>query len=296
MKKHAIDWTSLLADIFLFVVGSIAFAVAVVMFTAPNNLAPGGVTGISTLINFASKKYLPFELPIGLLNIAINVPLIIAAFFTIGHRMVRRTLWGILLTSVFIDLLDPVLPPFHGNPMLTAIFGGVLMGFGVGLILSRGGSTGGTEIGARILEKKYPHIPVGRLMLIIDVTVVAVSALVYRELESPMYATVLIVISSLLTDMLVYGGLRGKMAMIVSNREPQITQTITQEMGLGATLLKSSGAYTGQEQNTILCAVHREDVSRLKHLVYTIDPDAFFMLLSTDEVLGMGWQEPPAKK
>ncbi len=286
-------WKPLLLDMLSFVLGALSFALAIDMFTAPNELAPGGVTGLSTILNFLSVQWnLPFELPIGLTSTLINIPLLVLAWLGLGRRLALRTVVATLLTNTCIDLLDPVLPPFQGDIMLAAIFGGVLMGVGVGLFLNRGGSTGGTEIIARMLEKKYPHIPIGKLMLLVDGTVIALSALVYRQLESPMYAVVLVFISAQITDWLVYGGRRGKMAMVLSQKQAQLTEAITSRLDMGVTLLHATGGYTGKEQDMILCAVRRDEVFRLKRLVYEMDPDAFFMLLSTDEVLGMGWLDP----
>ncbi|MBQ8683755.1 MAG: YitT family protein [Clostridia bacterium] len=290
--KKAVAWKPLLLDAALFLLGGVSFAIAITMFTAPNDLAPGGVTGVATMLNYLSREYLPFELPIGAVSIVMNVPLLILAWVGLGRRMAIRTVVATLLSNTLIDLLEPVLPPFEGDIMLASIFGGVLMGIGVGLFLHRGGSTGGTEIVARLLEKKYPHIPIGKLMLVVDGTVIALSAAVYRQLESPMYAVVLVFIASQITDWLVYGGRRGKMAMILSKKHKEMTEAITARLDMGATLLPATGGYTGQAQEMILCAVRREEVFRLKRLVYELDPDAFFMLLSTDEVLGLGWQDP----
>ena len=290
--KKAVAWKPLLLDVVLFLLGGVAFSVAITMFTAPNELAPGGVTGIATMLHSLSRELLPFALPIGGMSIVINIPLLIMAWVFLGRRLAIRTVVATLLSNTLIDLLEPVLPPFQGDIMLAAIFGGVLMGVGVGLFLGRGGSTGGTEIIARMLEKKYPHIPIGKLMLLVDGVVIALSALVYRQLESPMYAVVLVFIASQVTDWLVYGGRRGKMAMILSKKHGELTEAITARLDMGATLLPATGGYTGNPQEMILCAVRREEVFRLKRLVYELDPDAFFMLLSTDEVLGLGWQDP----
>lgn len=290
--KKAFPWKPLLLDILLFLLGGVVFAVAITMFTAPNDLAPGGVTGIATMLHYLSREYLPFELPIGAVSTVINIPLLAMAWFFLGRRMAIRTVVATLLSNSLIDVLEPILPPFQGDIMLAAIFGGVLMGTGVGLFLGRGGSTGGTEIIARMLEKKHPHIPIGKLMLLVDGIIIALSALVYRQLESPMYAVVLVFIASQITDWLVYGGRRGKMAMILSKKQAELTQAITLRLDMGATLLPATGGYTGNPQEMILCAVRREEVFRLKRLVYELDPDAFFMLLSTDEVLGLGWQDP----
>ena len=294
MQKK-IKWKSLVWDVVVMTVGSLFYAIAIDVFTAPNNIAPGGVTGIATLINYATDG----AVPIGLATLAMNVPLLIAAWFIIGKSLVIRTMFGLAVSSVAIDLLEPwvgdIVKMVQGQGhemMLICIFGGVLLGLGVGLILSRGGTTGGSEVMARLLEKRFPHIPVGKLILLVDACVITASGIVYKDLLSPMYAVVLVFLSSLVIDWVVYGGRQGKMVMIMSKKQPQITAAIMDQIQRGVTLLKSQGGYSGADQNTMLVAVRREEVFRLRRLVFDMDPDAFFMLLTTDEVRGLGFMNP----
>ena len=289
MKNKA---KTLAADGLLIAVGSLLYAISVVVFSAPNNIAPGGVTGIATMLNYISVNHLPFEIPIGVSTLIMNVPLLIAAWVKIGRRLVVRTIIGLSLSSVMIDMLEPFIPVFQGEKILVCIFGGVLLGLGVGLILSRGGTTGGSEVVARLLERKYPHIQMGKLILAVDAVVIAASAVVYRQMESPLFAVVLVFVSSQVTDWVIYGGRHGKMAMILSKKQPQVTAAIMERVNRGVTLLKAEGAYSGTDQKMILCAVRRDETFRLRQLVFEIDPDAFFMMLSTDEVRGYRWLDP----
>ena len=292
MAKTKIHWKTLFLDGVFLLLGSLCYALAVDMFSAPNNIAPGGVTGIATMLNYISVNHLPFEIPIGVSTLIMNVPLLIAAWVKIGRRLVVRTIIGLSLSSVMIDMLEPFIPVFQGEKILVCIFGGVLLGLGVGLILSRGGTTGGSEVVARLLERKYPHIQMGKLILAVDAVVIAASAVVYRQMESPLFAVVLVFVSSQVTDWVIYGGRHGKMAMILSKKQPQVTAAIMERVNRGVTLLKAEGAYSGTDQKMILCAVRRDETFRLRQLVFEIDPDAFFMMLSTDEVRGYRWLDP----
>ena len=285
-------WKPLLWDLLLYNLGSIAYALAVAVFTAPNDVAPGGVSGLATMLNYLSREYLPFALPIGATSLVINLPLLVAAWLKLGRRFTLRTLTCTVLSSLWVDVFDRLLPPFHGEMILVSLFGGALMGLGIGLILSRGGTTGGSEIVASLLERRWPHVPIGKLILAVDGVIIALSAVVYGQLESPLYAVVLVFISSLATDWVVYGGRRGKMAMILSKDTAALTARIFTDLDRGVTLLKAVGGYTNKEQDMLLCAVGREQVYALKRLVFSVDPDAFFMMLTTDEVLGFGWQNP----
>ena len=274
-------------DLLVITLGSIAYALSVSVFSAPNDIAPGGFTGLATLIH-----YLWNRLPIGITTLALNVPLLIVTRCRMGRGFLVRTLLGLVISSVLTDVFTLFVPAFHGEKILTCFFGGALAGLGIGLILARGGTTGGTDTLARLLERRWPHIPIGQLLLIVDGCVVALSALIYRQLESPLYAIVFIVVSSLVTDRVVYGGRRGKMAMILTKEQPALTQRIMTELERGVTLLDSTGGYTGDAQKMILCAVSREEVVRLKRMTFELDPSAFFMMLSSDEVVGDGWLSP----
>ena len=296
LKK--INWKTLGWDFFMILVGSICYAVAIGMFSAPNDIAPGGLTGIATLLNYASVTWnWPFELPIGITTIAMNVPLIIAAWFVLNRSMAVRTLIGIAVSSVLTDLFTPYLENLYlvedgKNPILVCIFGGALLGLGVGLILRRGGTTGGSEVISRLLEKKYPHMSVGTLILVVDAIVITISAVVYQRIEQALYAVVFVFVGSQIIDRVVYGGRSGKMVLISSQKQPEISHAIMTKVQRGVTLLKAQGGYSGNDQNMILCAVRKDEVFRLRQTVFEIDPDAFLMLLSTDEVRGLGFLSP----
>ena len=239
LKK--INWKNLLLDFVMIVAGSICYAVAIGMFSAPNDIAPGGLTGVATLLN-----YLFDWIPIGIATIAMNVPLIIASWFVLSKSMVLRTLWGIVISSVLTDLLTPYIGDLFlvsegRNPLLVCIFGGALLGLGVGLILRRGGTTGGSEVISRLLEKKYPHMSVGTLILGVDAVVITLSAVVYGKVEQALYAVVFVFVGSQIIDRVVYGGRSGKMIIIMSKKQPEITEAIMTKVNRGVTLLKSQG-------------------------------------------------------
>ena len=295
LKK--IDWKGLFIDFLFIFGGSICYGVAISMFSAPNNIAPGGVTGIATLLNYISIQWaFPFEIPIGVATIVMNVPLLIAAWKVLGRGMAVRTMLGILLSSVLVDAMDPYLSHLYSgegaNLILVCIFGGVLLGFAVGLIMRRGGTTGGSEVISRLLEKKYPHMSVGTLILVVDAIVITISAVVYGRIEQALYAVVFVFVGSQIIDRVVYGGRSGKMVLISTQKQPEVSTAIMTKVQRGVTLLKAQGGYSGNDQNMILCAVRTDEVFRLRQTVFAIDPDAFLMMLTTDEVRGLGFMHP----
>ncbi len=273
----------LAADVVYIALGSGCFGLSVSLFSAPNDIAPGGVTGLATLANHL------WGVPIGALTVTANIPLILIAWLRLGRAFAARTLLGLTLSSLVMDTMARVLPPFSGDRLLAAVFGGVLTGVGLGLILSRGATTGGAEVVARLLERRWPYVPIGRLLLLLDGGVIALSALVYREMESPLYAIILVYVASLITDRLVYGGRRGKTVLIISRRHAAITRRVLDELGRGVTLLTASGGFTGEPQQVLLCAVRRTELFTLKQIVSDVDAAAFVLLLTADEVLGSGF-------
>ena len=281
--KHSAILRRAAADVVYIAAGSGCFGLSVSLFSAPNDIAPGGVTGLATLANHL------WGVPIGALTVAVNIPLILLAWWRLGRSFAARTLLGLALSSLVMDTIAELAPPFSGDRLLAAVFGGVLTGVGLGLILSRGATTGGAEIVARLLERRWPYIPIGKLILLLDGAVLALSALVFREAESPLYAIILVYVASLITDRLVYGGRRGKTVLIISRHHTASTRSILDELSRGATLLTGVGGFTGAPQQVILCAVRRTELYTLKQLVSAVDPAAFMLLLTADEVLGSGF-------
>lgn len=274
-----------ITDGILYLLGSTVYALSVTIFTAPNNIAPGGVTGISTLINYL------FGFPIGTMYLLINIPLMIAAWRHLGIGFTVRTSISIALVSVIIDITTPFVMPFRGDMILTVVFGGVLSGAGIGMIFMRGGTTGGSDVVARLLERKLPHIPIGRLILLVDALVVTASAIVYKNAESALYAVILIFVSSTVMDTLIYGSRKGKMLLIITKKEKELKEEVINRLNRGVTMLKAAGGYTSSEKQVLLCAVRPSEVYELRTLIYDLDPEAFIMVVSTDEVLGEGFKQ-----
>lgn len=282
-RENSRTWRIFADGVFYFV-GSVLYAISIVVFIAPNNISPGGLTGVATQINYL------IPVPIGTAILFMNIPLMLAAWKQIGLDFTIRTSICIVISSAMIDLLEFYIPPFHGDIILTVVFGGVLSGAGLGLIYMRGGTTGGTELIARLVGSKFQHVPIGRLILLVDAIVVASSALVYRNFQSALYAIIYIYVSTALMDTLIYGKNKGKMLLIVTKAERQAAAAIMQRIQRGVTILKGAGAYTGMERQILLCAVRPSEVYLLRTLVYDIDPSAFVVVLSTDEVLGEGFR------
>lgn len=284
MTKKRPGIKTVLTDLLFYTAGSLLYALSVNCFSAPNNIAPGGITGIATVLN-----HLYDWLPIGTLILVMNLPLLIAAWLRLGRPFAVRTLIATLLTSVWVDATAPFLPAFQGDKILTCLFGGLLAGVGLGLIFIRGATTGGSDVVARLLERKFSGVPIGRLMLIVDGVVVALATLVYREVEGALYAALFIFVSMEVVDAIVYGRGGGKMVLIMSREPEAIAREVLTQMDRGVTFLKATGGYTGDDRQVLMCAVSRSEVFGLRQLVKRIDPTAFLIITSADEVRGEGF-------
>lgn len=278
----------LLIDTLSIIAGSALYSVGLHFFTAPNEIAPGGVGGISTLINSLSG------LSIGLLYAIINVPLLIIGLIFLGKCTMIKTVISVAVISFLTDYgLEAVALPVYenGDRLLAAITGGVLFGVGTGLIYRSEGTSGGTDIITKLINKRLPHFRMGVITLAIDAVIVTVSAVVYHNIESALYAIIAIFLCSKIMDLILYGSLEGKMLLIFSESYEKITDFIIKELSRGVTLLHGSGAYSGKDKKIICCAVHKNEYAKLKRRINEIDRSAFIIITNAGEVLGFGFSE-----
>ena len=249
----------------------------------PNHLSVGGFTGVAQIINF----FIP-QIPIGVAIIVLNLPLFLLSWTKVGRHWLYATLYATLVSSGMIDLLAGVYTFRPMEPMLAAVYGGVIVGLGCGLMLRYSATTGGTELAARLLKLKLPGLSIGTLCLAIDTIVVVSYAAVFRDLTQALYAMVALFIISKVMDRVVYGGNGAKMAYIISERYEEITAKLL-ELDRGVTLLEGRGGYSGKAKNVILCAVSRAQIVAIKSIVKQADPDAFIIVCDAYEILGEGF-------
>lgn len=273
-------------DLLFMVLGSAVYAVEVNAFTAPNNIAAGGITGICTMLNYL------FSTPIGLASFLINIPIVLWAVVEIGYKLVAKTVTAIVLISLMIDLFSRFVPAYQGDPILVALFAGVLEGVGLSLIFVRGATTGGSDLVARLLGRRLPHLSMGKLMLAVDGAVVAVSAFVYGSVENAMYACIVIFVSTRLIDAILYGfdAGTGKLFYVMSPKVRQMGNRVIQELERTVTYLDSHGGYTDEPGETMLCVVRRFEVYHLQRIIREEDNDAFVIVGEAGQVTGEGFR------
>ena len=273
-------------DVLFMLAGSMVYAVSVNAFTAPNNIAPGGVTGIANMINYV------FNTPIGLVVFLINIPIIIWAVLEIGYKLVVKTMIAIVLSSVMIDLFSYFIPAYHGDPILVSIFAGLCEGVGLSLTFIRGATTGGTDMIARLLGRRLPHLSMGKLMLAIDGVIVVASAFVFGSIENAMYACIVIFVSTSLIDSILYGtdvG-TGKLFFVMSPKVREMGDRIIKELDRTVTYLDSHGGYSKEPGETMLCAVRRFEVYQIQAIIRAEDKDAFVIVGDAGEITGEGFR------
>lgn len=276
----------LFKSLFYDISGGLLYGAGIVCFFNSSSIAPGGVSGISIMLNFL------FGVPIGITGFLINLPIIVVGYLTLGKTMITKTLKTLLVTTIIIDcVVTPFFPTYSNDRMLASIFGGLLLGTGLTLIFSQGSTTGGTDILSHIIRLKYPHFSIGRAMLLVDFVIISVSAVIFKNIESALYAAVGLFCSSKILDSLLYGADKGTVVFIVSEKSAVLSRAIISGMGRGATLLKASGAYSGQSSCMLMCAVRRHEFVRLRHLVGTIDSNAFFIAAAAEEISGEGFKK-----
>ena len=270
----------LLKDYALIVLGTFLAALSLPLFFLPYDIAPGGISGISTVL----ASVLP--LSVGLISFVLNVPLFLIGWRTVGWRFAVRSFIAMSLMSLFIDLV-PV-RDVSGNVMLASVFGGVLLGVGLGLVVRAGATTGGTDMAAKMIHSRVAFLPIAAILFLIDGLVVAVAALAFG-LQAALWALIALFVSSQAMDSVIKGFNTAMQFMIISRDAEEIVRRIHTEIDRGCTRLMAEGTYSCLPVGTLLCVVSRTEAPRLKKLVAEVDPQAFVTVCNVHEALGEGF-------
>ncbi len=288
-KKWFIDYS-------LITIGSFILAAGFDYFITPHRIVPGGVYGIAIVVHYLSQgmfSFWPDGIPIGLFGLLLNIPLTYAGIKILGPKFGVKTVVGFVLTSVFIDGITMLRP--KGNEalvddvLLSCVFGGVLIGFGLGLIFKSRATSGGSDIIAMIIAK-YTRIQLGRLMIYVDSTIVLLGLFAFKDWHIPLYSWVVIYITGRAIDITLEGADYNKALLIISKKHQEIRQKILYDLERGGTYLKGEGMFTGEEKQIIYTVVSRREVAILEEYISKIDPDAFITVMEAKEILGEGFQ------
>lgn len=265
------------------ILGSALFAFGFSCFLLPNDVSTGGISGLALVV---------VELlgggSVGSLSVLINLPLFLIAGLKIGKRFFFGSLTGMLCSSVLIDAFA-LIPMPATEPLIGALYGGVLCGLGLGAVFAAGASTGGSDIVVRLLKLRYRDVPIGQISMCFDAMVAAITGIVFKDLNKALYTGVTVFLCGKVMDAVVYRFDYSKVALIMTREHQKIAEAINNRLDRGATFLHGEGSYTHQEMMVVLTAVKRQQITELKELVMDIDPAAFVIVQEAHQVLGDGF-------
>ncbi len=264
-------------------VSSILYAAGISMFLDPNNLAPGGVTGISILLNRLTG------VGTGSMILLLNIPLLLIGLWKFGWRFILSTCYAVFLISAATDVLAPLGALTH-DPVLAALAGAGLTASALGMIFRAGATTGGMDIVIKLLRLKYPYVRTGSLFLIEDVAVASCAGLVFGDIDATLYALIAIFIMSHVLDLVLYGRDEAGLLYIISDKPDEIMERILVEADIGATYLQGRGGYSSEDKKIIMCVVKKQQAPEIEEIVKEEDPHAFMIVTSANEIYGEGYK------
>ncbi len=274
-----------LLDLLFYIIGSTVFSVGVIVFLTPNEISPGGVTGVAAMLNFL------FNIPIGTVVLLINIPILLLGFIKFGKGFILKTAIATICVSLVLDIFEVWVKGIKIDLILASVFGGSLIGLGISIVMLRGSTTGGVDIVAKIINSKYPHLSVGRIMLLVDAIVVTLAAFVYKNAQSGLYSIITLYASSKIMDLILYGADKGKIIYVISNKTQDIVSDILTIVKRGVTIIDVVGGYAGEKRKMIMCTVRRNEVYAVYKMVRKTDENAFVVVAEAGEIFGEGFKK-----
>ena len=278
------EWgKDLLAD----VIGALLYGAGVYVFAVNADFAPGGITGLAILVN----HFFPF-LPIGSLTVILNIPVIVLCYAFLGRKYLVKSIISMGIIAFALDVIYPHVPAYTGDPLLAALFAGLISGVGLALIYARGYCTGGSDFVIMAIRKKFPHLSVGSITLIIDGCIILAGGFVFGRVDAVLQGIVMTASSTVMMDKILYGASSGKRILVITDMGQEVADAIGTQIGRGVTMMQVIGAYSGLPHTMLLCACSNAEGYRVKKLVYSIDEKALIMISPNDEVFGEGFKSP----
>lgn len=276
---------TIIKRVFIIVLGCLLYGWTTQNILLPNAITSGGVVGIAIIVNELTA------LPIGLINILMNVPLFLFAWKQFGREFLSWSLIGMLLSSLAVDFFGMHAVRFTSDPMLASLLGGALKGAGLGIVLATGATTGGMDIVAKALRVRFPHVNLGTLILFLNAAVVAGYALVLKNYESAMYSLVSIYVSEQIMDSVLYGSDSSCTCFIISDNSADLIRELISQVHRGVTVLDGEGAYSGKKKQVLMCVIKRYQIVEIKRTVKRLDANAFVILTDAKNVFGKGFEQ-----
>lgn len=275
--------SKLIKKYIIITLAAILFGVGISLFIDPNNLAPGGVSGLSIVLS----RLIP--VPPGTLFLVLNLPIMIVGAWKFGIKFIVSTLYATFMVSLFTNLFE-YMEPVTKDPLLGAVVGGGLVAIGIGWVLRVGATTGGTDIIVKCMKLKKPHIKTGTIFLTVDAVIIGIGGIVFGNMEAVLYSAISAAVTSRVLDLVLYGRDEAKMIFIISNSAQAITERILKELDTGVTHLSGTGAYKKEEKQIILCVVRKQNAYKVEEIVREEDSSAFMIISSATEIYGEGYK------
>ena len=267
------------------IIGSVLYAMGLYTFAKMANFSPGGISGIALILNYLWK------LPVGVMTLIMNIPLVIASYKIVGGRFLAKTAKTMIITTVFLDLIFPLLPLYTGNRMMAALYSGLCMGAGMAFFYMRGSSSGGMDFLSMIIKVKHPHISLGIVTAVSDFLVILIGWPVFKDADAVLYGLICSFSASIVIDRVLYGLGAGKLVIVITNNTDALTEKISELTDRGSTIIRAIGSYTKEDRDVILCACSKSQTYMITNAAHEVDPGAFVMVTETSEVFGEGFKE-----
>ena len=268
---------------------ALIYATGIALFLNPNQLAPGGISGMAIIL----KEIFPILPGVGMLIFVLNIPVMIVGAWKFGIKFILATVYTLVVSSVMIDVLPIVLKmdAVTTDPMLAAVAGGALFGVSIGIMFRLETTTGGLDVIVKIIRQKKPHIKTGQIYLLLDLFVLVASALAFKNVEVALYAGVAIVVSTTVMNKALYGSDEATLVYIISEKRKTIASRMLEEVDVGVTFIQGMGAYNGEPTEVIMCVMRKQTLIKVRNIVKQTDAEAFMIVSSANEVFGEGFKD-----
>jgi len=276
----------LMWDVLAHIAGGLFYALGIYTFAKTANFAPGGLSGLALITHHL------WGLPIGIMTLVFNIPVILLSFRLLGKRFLFKSLRSMIVCTLFVDFLLPaVSPPYTGSPLLAALYSGIFLGAGLAVLYMRGSSSGGTDFLTMSVKVLRPHMSLGAVTMIIDLIIILMGWPVFGNIDSVLYGIVATGVTSIVIDKIMYGVGAGKLIIIISDHGQEVADKIANAIDRGSTLIRAIGTYTGSERQVLLCACNKSQAFKVRSAAHEVDENAFVMITETSEVYGEGFLE-----
>lgn len=276
---------TLLIDLLCDLAGGILYAMGIYTFAKMADFAPGGLSGLALISNYL------WGLPIGLMTLILNVPLVIVSYKVVGKPFLLKTARSMVISTIILDLIFPLTPPYTGSPFMAALYSGLCMGAGMAFFYMRGSSSGGMDFLIMTIKVRHPHFSLGMVTMVTDFLIILLGWPVFGNIDAVLYGLATAFVSTIVLDKILYGVGAGKLIIIITNEGQQLADRIGEMTDRGSTIIRARGTYTQADRQVLLCACSKSQTYSITAAAHQVDPGAFIMVTETSEVYGEGFIE-----